>query len=810
MKKFWTKIEWRITITYAIFGALWIFYSDNLVARLFSDDLIELEVQHYKGWFFVLISALLIFFILRNALNKQHLAQKRGEEVQEKFKWMIDASMDAVLLTNPDGSIQFANPAACQMFGWTEEEIIQGGRDLIVDTEDPRLAEMLEERAKFGASRSQLTYKRKNGEKFEGEVTSALFTESDGVTHTSLIIRDISEHNRALAEVEASRKRLSQIFASITDAFIVLDRDFRIVYANAEAARINQKEPEAFIGKTHWEEWPETKSTQVEKYYRQAMETQKTVHLENHYVVPGKIDLWLDIHAYPFEDGLAIYYRDITDKKHLDELYRQTSEMMNRVFDRMSDAFILLDNEWKIVNINPKALDRNHLVKEEVLGKSHWEVWPMTVGNEVEFNYRKAIAENTPVHFDYHYFAEGEYDEWHEIHAYPGTEGLAIYYHDITDRKRSEEALRNSEEKFVTLFNNSSVPMALASYPVRELLEVNKAWIEFLGYSSEEIYGKTLTELGINRSESQENNISNQIRQNRSLNNFEAQIITKSGKTKTVIASANIVPIAGLDHLLISMQDISSRKAMEEQLRALNETLENRVQERTRELKSRNEELETFTYSVSHDLKAPLRGIDGYSRLLQETHKKQLDQEGLLFLTNIRLATEQMNRLIEDLLQYSRLERRVLTSGTIDLSQLLSNLLKEKEVEINQQRIEVETDLKCGTITTDNDGLVFALRNLLDNAIKFTAEVESPRIIIRSQEENGKCILSVEDNGIGFEMKYSEKIFEIFQRLHRVEDYPGTGIGLAIVRKVMSRIGGRTWAKSELGKGSIFYLEIPL
>ena len=220
--------------------------------------------------------------------------------------------------------------------------------------------------------------------------------------------------------------------------------------------------------------------------------------------------------------------------------------------------------------------------------------------------------------------------------------------------------------------------------------------------------------------------------------------------------------------------------------------------------------METFTYSVSHDLKAPLRGIDGYSRLLQETHKKQLDEEGLLFLTNIRLATEQMNRLIEDLLQYSRLERRVLTSGTIDLSQLLSSLLKEKEVEINQQRIEVETDLKCGTITTDNDGLVFAMRNLLDNAIKFTAEVESPRIVIRSREENGKCILSVEDNGIGFEMKYSEKIFEIFQRLHRVEDYPGTGIGLAIVRKVMSRIGGRAWAESEPGKGSIFYLEVPL
>ena len=810
MKKLWHKIEWRITIAYAIFGAVWIFYSDNLVARLISDPLLELQVQHYKGWFFVLISSLLIFLILRQALREQQLINHERNAVQEKFQWIVNASMDAVFLTTPDGSIQFANPAACQMFGWTEKEIIQGGRDLIVDTEDPRLAAMLEERARLGASRSQLTYKRKNGEKFEGEVTSALFTEKNGITHTSMIIRDISEQNRALAEIEASRKRLSQILASITDAFIVLDRDFRIVYANEEAARINQKKVEDFIGKTHWEEWPETRGTKVERLYREAMVTHKTVHLENHYVVPGKIDLWLDIHAYPFEDGLAIYYRDITDKKQLDELYRQTSEMMNLVFDRMSDAFILLDNEWKILNINLKALERNHLVKSDVLGKSHWEVWPMTVGNEVEFNFRKAIAENTPVHFEYHYFAEGKYDEWHEINAYPSTEGLAIYYHEITDRKRSEEALRKSEEKFITLFNNSSVPMALASYPVKELLEVNEAWVEFLGFSHEEVNGKTLTELKINRLKSQENDVNEGILQSRGLNNFEAQIYTKSGEIKTVIANVKTVSISGLDHLLISMQDISSRKVMEEQLRALNETLENRVQERTRELKSRNQELETFTYSVSHDLKAPLRGIDGYSRLLQESHKKQLDQEGLLFLTNIRLATEQMNRLIEDLLQYSRLERRVLTSGTIDLSQLLSSLLKEKEEEINQRRIEVETDLKCVKITTDNDGLVFAMRNLLDNAIKFTAEVESPRIVIRSREENGKCILSVEDNGIGFEMKYSEKIFEIFQRLHRVEDYPGTGIGLAIVRKVMGRIGGRAWAESEPGKGSKFYLELPL
>jgi PAS domain S-box-containing protein len=247
-----------------------------------------------------------------------------------------------------------------------------------------------------------------------------------------------------------------------------------------------------------------------------------------------------------------------------------------------------------------------------------------------------------------------------------------------------------------------------------------------------------------------------------------------------------------------------------EEVQVINIQLEKRVEDRTKDLALKNQELETFTYSVSHDLKAPLRGIDGYSRLLLEEHSSQIDEEGLSFLRTIRTAAGQMNQLIEDLLSYSRLERRTMTNNQVDIHTLVSNLILERKDDIRRNNINVIQEVPPRKLSLDEKALEQALRNLLDNAIKFSSNNIMPKIkvsIIRAEES--KSILCVEDNGIGFEMKYCEKIFDIFQRLHLPEEYPGTGIGLALVKKAMQRIGGRAWAESQPGTGAKFYLEIP-
>ena len=259
-----------------------------------------------------------------------------------------------------------------------------------------------------------------------------------------------------------------------------------------------------------------------------------------------------------------------------------------------------------------------------------------------------------------------------------------------------------------------------------------------------------------------------------------------------------------------TFQDITKLEEMRQRVERARDELETRVKERTAELETANRELETFTYSVSHDLKAPLRGIDGYSRLLLEDHLEQLDGEGQAFLKNVRQGVDQMSQLIEDLLAYSRMERRSLHRTGIGLRGLIDGILHEREEDIRAQQVDVRLDLALESVVGDSDGLTLVLRNLIDNALKFSRDVADPTLMISARRQGDSSIIEVADNGIGFDMRFHDRIFEIFHRLQRAEDYPGTGIGLAIVRKAVQRMNGTISANSNPGEGAKFTVELPL
>ena len=258
-----------------------------------------------------------------------------------------------------------------------------------------------------------------------------------------------------------------------------------------------------------------------------------------------------------------------------------------------------------------------------------------------------------------------------------------------------------------------------------------------------------------------------------------------------------------------AVRDVTERRWAEDEMRRLNAELEQRVRQRTQQLQALNKELEAFAYSVSHDLKAPLRGIDGYSRLLLERHADRLDVDGRVFLTHIRQGVSRMEMLIEDLLTYSRMERRALQSGSMEVAGLARSVVAERAAEIQARGVDLRLELPALTARTDPDGLAQVLRNLLDNALKFSRDASAPTVEIGGRSEGSRVVLWVKDNGIGFDMRFHDRIFEIFQRLHRAEDYPGTGIGLAIVHKAAQRMGGRVWAESAPDAGATFYLELP-
>jgi signal transduction histidine kinase len=226
------------------------------------------------------------------------------------------------------------------------------------------------------------------------------------------------------------------------------------------------------------------------------------------------------------------------------------------------------------------------------------------------------------------------------------------------------------------------------------------------------------------------------------------------------------------------------------------------------ELARANSELEAFTYTVSHDLKAPLRGMDGFAQALEEDYGDRLDETGHRYLGSVRAAARRMDQLIDDLLRYSRLERRQGTRGRVPLRPLIEEICGEWGDESRTRGLTLRIELGVDAVDAEREGLREALANLVGNALKFSRD-SGGTIAIRSYRDDATVVLAVTDDGIGFDMKYHDRIFGIFERLHRQEEYPGTGVGLAIVRKVAERHRGRAWAESEPGRGSTFYLALP-
>jgi light-regulated signal transduction histidine kinase (bacteriophytochrome) len=260
--------------------------------------------------------------------------------------------------------------------------------------------------------------------------------------------------------------------------------------------------------------------------------------------------------------------------------------------------------------------------------------------------------------------------------------------------------------------------------------------------------------------------------------------------------------------MISTVQDVTERWHAEDEIRKLNTELEERVTERTAQLESANKELESFAYSVSHDLRAPLRAIDGFSRILQQEYEHKLDDEGKRLLGIIRTSTNKMDHLITDILALSRVSRNQLNFLPIDMTALVNSVFDEIVSPEALERVAFKVsdlpELKGDPILIRQ-----VWTNLISNAIKYSQPEENPTIEINGVVKDGNCTYSIRDNGVGFNPKYSDKLFGLFQRLHKESEFEGTGVGLAIVQRIVHRHGGQVWAEGEVGKGATFYFTIP-
>jgi PAS domain S-box-containing protein len=275
--------------------------------------------------------------------------------------------------------------------------------------------------------------------------------------------------------------------------------------------------------------------------------------------------------------------------------------------------------------------------------------------------------------------------------------------------------------------------------------------------------------------------------------------------------SSTKLPLRGGDGTVVGImgisRDITETKKVEAELKLLNDRLEERVRQRTTDLETANRELEAFSYSVSHDLRAPLRTMFGFARILQEDHMAETGPEVARLLSAIIESSRQMERLIDGLLSFFRFSRQAVSHQSVSMADLVSEALESLRSETNGRRVEIVT----GDIPGCHGDPILLRQvwsNLIANALKFTRKREGARIEIGSSRKDGKSVYHVKDNGVGFDMKYADKLFRVFQRLHRSEDFEGTGIGLATVQRIIHRHGGRIWVEAEAGRGAAFYFTV--
>lgn len=381
-----------------------------------------------------------------------------------------------------------------------------------------------------------------------------------------------------------------------------------------------------------------------------------------------------------------------------------------------------------------------------------------------------------------------------------------VLANDITERKRNEEMvvrLAGIVESSEDAIFSKTLDGVITSW--------NKGAERLYGYSAAEIMGHSVTVLMPPGRKEDLPLILEMLRRGERVEHFETTRLKKSGEQIEV--SLTVSPIKNSSGAITEAstiaRDITERKRAEEQIRRLNETLEQRVAERTTQLLAANKELEAFSYSVSHDLRAPLRHINGFSQALLEDYADKLDEEGKKYLQEVRAASHEMAQLIDDVLQLARVTRSEMHSEVVNLSETARLVMAELHKGDAERAVAVTVEE--GIVARGDKRLLrIMLSNLLGNAWKFTSKREQAEIAFgREQGESGETVYFVRDNGAGFDMAYAGKLFGAFQRLHTASEFEGTGIGLATVQRIVNRHGGRVWAEGAIGLGATLYFTLP-
>ncbi|MFC3417353.1 PAS domain-containing protein [Algoriphagus hitonicola] len=499
-------------------------------------------------------------------------------------------------------------------------------------------------------------------------------------------------------------------------------------------------------------------------------------------------------------------FQDIHDRKVAEIDLQELLEERNTILESIGDGFFALDLKFNVTYWNYKAEQMLKISRESILGKNLWDVFDDEANPVSRDFYQKAMRTGNVQHFE-DYFAKLE--RWFDVSVFPSEMGLTVYFKDVTSEKLAKAELEASNERFELVAEATND--AIWDYDIQnDQLFWGKGFLTLFGYDPDIFQPRFEKLIGLIHQEDRPrivDKIEEMMKGSESNHWIEEYRFLKSDGTysfvtdrASFIRNTNGVPIRAIG----AMTDITERKSYEESLKRLNENLEKQA----KELAISNSELEQFAYIASHDLQEPLRMVSSFLTQLERRYQDQLDEKALRYIDFAKGGAVRMRQIILDLLEFSRVGKQEEEIKPIDLQELV------KEVGLLQKRVLEE---KNGQLIFDGhpkvksypSPLLQVLHNLIGNAIKYSKPDVPPIVEVTCKELATYWTISVSDNGIGIKSDYFDKIFVIFQRLHRKEEYNGTGMGLAIVKKIIEGLGGKIWVESTLDVGSTFTFTLP-
>jgi PAS domain S-box-containing protein len=783
-----------------------------------------------------------ILYAIAHDITAQKQLEQELRQSEARFRRLYDSNIVGIIFPDINGNIFEANDVFLNMVGYTRAEL-EAGQVRWIDMTPPgyeqRDQQSLAELRETGICKPfEKEYFRKDGNRVPVVIAGAMLP--DSTEKTIAFVLDLSERKQAELALQRSEERYRSLIEITTSLVWSTDADGKFVTPQPLWQNYTGQTFEQYSGFGWAEVLHPDDRDRIQQQWAESLVLRRLHQVEGRiWHQPSQQYRYFEARAVPLlnPDGTIREWvgtlTDVHDRKQSEAVLRESESRFRHLADN-APMLVWMSGKDKLCDyFNQVWLNFTGRSLEQELGNG-WVtgVHPDDFHKTLD-SYIAAFDARQPFELEYRLRRhDGEYrwildvgvPRYTPEQDFLGYIGSCV---DITERKTAEQQIRQLNQSLAyrikeleTLLEVIPIGIGIAEDPECSQIRVNSSFAQQLGISNQvnaslsapanerpsfRVYqdGRELS--------SEELPMQYAATQGVEVRDFEVDVVHSDGKVVHLLENA--APIFDQQGQTVgcigAFLDITQRVRAEATVRELNESLEQRVKERTAQLEAANRELESFSYSVSHDLRAPLRHIAGFVDLLQKRlDSTQLDTTSQRYLTIIGETTRQAGILIDNLLDFSRMGRTEMRSMPVDMNQLVQEIRQAMEPEWSQYQIQWQIE-PLPIVQGDLAMLRLVMQNLIDNAIKYTRHRPQAEIQIGNCSSNQEYILYVKDNGIGFNMQYAHKLFGIFQRLHSDPNYEGTGIGLANVRRIIHRHGGRTWAEGAIDQGATFYFSLP-